>query len=62
LGCGKERLRKEKVLNEKDVGKLVRFRCGHVAVARLEDHDAEENLAATRVAENVHFVAEPENF
>ena len=62
LGCGKERLRKGKVLNEKDVRKLIRFGYHHVAVARLEDHDTEENLAATRVAENIHFVAEPENF
>ena len=62
LGCGKERLRKGKVLNEKDVRKLIRFGYDHVAVARLEDHDTEENLAATRVAENIHFLAEPENF
>ena len=62
LGCGKERLRKGKVLNEKDVRKLIRFGYGQVAVARLEDHDTEENLAATRVAKNIHFLAEPENF
>ena len=31
-------------------------------MARLEDHDTEENLAAAKVAENIHFIAEPENF
>ena len=62
LVCGKERFRKGKLLDEKDVSKLIRYGYDHVAVARLEDHDTEENLAATRVAENIHFIAEPENF
>ena len=30
--------------------------------ARLENNDTEENLAAAKVAENIHFLAEPENF
>ena len=62
LVCGRERFRKGKLLDEKDVSKLIRYGYDHVAVARLEDHDTEENLAATRVAENIHFIAEPENF
>ena len=62
LVCGRERFRKGKLLDEKDVSKLIRYGYDHVAVARLEDHDTEENLAAKRVAENIHFIAEPENF
>ena len=62
LVCGRERFRKGKLLDEKDVSKLIRYGYDHIAVARLEDHDTEENLAATRVAENIHFIAEPENF
>jgi len=62
LVCGRERFRKGKLLDEKDVRKLIKFGHGHVAVARLEEHDTEENLAATRVAENIHFIEEPENF
>ena len=51
LVCGRERLRKGKVLDEKDVRKLIRCCYGQVAFTRLEDHDAEKNLAATRVAD-----------
>ena len=61
LVCGRERFRKGKLLDEKDIRKLIKYGYGHVAVARLEDHDTEENLAAKRVAENIHFIAEPEN-
>ena len=62
LVCGRERFRKGKLLDEKDIRTLIKFGYGHIAVARLDDHDTEENLAATRVAENIHFIAEPENF
>ena len=62
LVCGRERFRKGKLLDEKDIRKLIKYGYGQIAVARLEDHDTEENLAATRVAENIHFISEPENF
>ena len=62
LVCGKERFRKGKLLDEKDVSKLIRYGYDHVAVARLEDHDTDENLAATRVAENIHFPYEKITF
>ena len=42
--------------------KLIRYGYGNVAVARLEDLDTEENLVATRVGENIHFIADPANF
>ena len=62
LVCGRDRFRKGKVLDEKDIRQLIEFGYDEVVVARLEDNDTEENLAAAKVAENIHFLAEPENF
>ena len=62
LVCGRDRFRKGKVLDEKDIRQLIDFGYDEVVVARLEDNDTEENLAAAKVAENIHFLAEPENF
>ena len=62
LVCGRDRFRKGKVLDEKDIRQLIQFGYDEVVIARLEDNDIEENLAAAKVAENIHFLAEPENF
>ena len=62
LVCGRDRFRKGKVLDEKDTRQLIQFGYDEVVIARLEDNDTEENLAAAKVAENIHFLAEPENF
>ena len=62
LFCGRQKFRKGKVLDENDVKKLIEFGYGEVATARLEESDTEENFAAARVAENIHYNSEPENF
>ena len=62
LVCGRDRFRKGKVLDEKDIRQLIQFGYDEVVIARLEDNDTEENLAAAKVAENIHFLAEPESF
>ena len=51
LVCGRDRFRKGKVLDEKDIRQLIQFGYDEVVIARLEDNDTEENLAAAKVAE-----------
>ena len=62
LFCGRQKFRKGKVLDQRDIKKLIEFGYDEVATARLEESDTEEDFAATRVAENIHYNSEPENF